>query len=290
MVAPLGPGQEIAGGPRRRSAPISCTSATTSPVRTWPCCSRPTGATASRWPSRCRSCSPDRRPATGQGIVVEHHPDRERLAELYAGAVALVHPSLYEGFGLTALEAMSAGRPGRRRHARRASRRCAATPPATPTPATPPRSRRRSPRSRSSPELRRELAERGRRRAERVLVGALRTGARDGLLSCAGPRMKIAILGTRGIPASYSGFETAVEQLASRLSARGHEVVVYCRPHVVDRKLTQLQGRGARPSADDPEQVPRHVRPHVPLGDPRRAGHAGPTRRCSSSPGTLRSA
>ena len=54
--------------------------------------------------------------------------------------------------------------------------------------------------------------------------------------------MKIAILGTRGIPASYSGFETAVEQLASRLSARGHEVVVYCRPHVVDRTLTRYKG------------------------------------------------
>ncbi len=54
--------------------------------------------------------------------------------------------------------------------------------------------------------------------------------------------MKIAILGTRGIPASYSGFETAVEQLASRLSERGHEVVVYCRPHVVDRKLSTYKG------------------------------------------------
>jgi glycosyltransferase involved in cell wall biosynthesis len=54
--------------------------------------------------------------------------------------------------------------------------------------------------------------------------------------------MKIAILGTRGIPASYSGFETAVEQLASRLTARGHELVVYCRPHVVDRKLSSYKG------------------------------------------------
>jgi glycosyltransferase involved in cell wall biosynthesis len=54
--------------------------------------------------------------------------------------------------------------------------------------------------------------------------------------------MKIAILGTRGIPASYSGFETAVEQLASRLTARGHEVTVYCRPHVVDRRLSNYKG------------------------------------------------
>jgi glycosyltransferase involved in cell wall biosynthesis len=54
--------------------------------------------------------------------------------------------------------------------------------------------------------------------------------------------MKVAILGTRGIPASYSGFETAAEQLASRLSARGHEVIVYCRPHVVDRRLKEFKG------------------------------------------------
>lgn len=54
--------------------------------------------------------------------------------------------------------------------------------------------------------------------------------------------MKIAILGTRGIPASYSGFETAVEQLAARLTARGHELVVYCRPHVVDRRLSSYKG------------------------------------------------
>jgi glycosyltransferase involved in cell wall biosynthesis len=54
--------------------------------------------------------------------------------------------------------------------------------------------------------------------------------------------MKIAILGTRGIPASYSGFETAVEQLASRLTDRGHEVFVYCRSHVVDPRLSSYKG------------------------------------------------
>jgi glycosyltransferase involved in cell wall biosynthesis len=54
--------------------------------------------------------------------------------------------------------------------------------------------------------------------------------------------MKIAILGTRGIPASYSGFETAVEQLTSRLTARGHEVIVYCRSHVVDPTLSDYRG------------------------------------------------
>jgi glycosyltransferase involved in cell wall biosynthesis len=41
--------------------------------------------------------------------------------------------------------------------------------------------------------------------------------------------MKIAILGTRGIPARYGGFETLAEQLSARMAARGHEVTVYCR-------------------------------------------------------------
>jgi len=41
--------------------------------------------------------------------------------------------------------------------------------------------------------------------------------------------MKIAILGTRGIPARYGGFETFAEELSRRLAQRGHIVSVYCR-------------------------------------------------------------
>jgi glycosyltransferase involved in cell wall biosynthesis len=41
--------------------------------------------------------------------------------------------------------------------------------------------------------------------------------------------LRIAFIGTRGVPASYSGFETCVEQVGRRLAARGHEVTVYCR-------------------------------------------------------------
>lgn len=40
--------------------------------------------------------------------------------------------------------------------------------------------------------------------------------------------MKIAILGTRGIPARYGGFETFAEELATRLAVRGQQVTVYC--------------------------------------------------------------
>jgi glycosyltransferase involved in cell wall biosynthesis len=49
--------------------------------------------------------------AGGEGIEFEPHPSPDRLGRLYAQALALVHPSLYEGFGLTALEAMSSGTP-----------------------------------------------------------------------------------------------------------------------------------------------------------------------------------
>ena len=48
--------------------------------------------------------------------------------------------------------------------------------------------------------------------------------------------MKIALIGTRGIPAAYSGFETAVENLAEQFSQRGHEVIVYCRTHMTERR------------------------------------------------------
>lgn len=41
--------------------------------------------------------------------------------------------------------------------------------------------------------------------------------------------MRLAILGTRGIPARYGGFETFAEELSRRLVARGHQVTVYCR-------------------------------------------------------------
>jgi len=43
--------------------------------------------------------------------------------------------------------------------------------------------------------------------------------------------LRIAMMGSRGIPASYSGFETCVEQLSVRLVERGHHVTVYCRSH-----------------------------------------------------------
>ena len=49
------------------------------------------------------------------------------------------------------------------------------------------------------------------------------------------------MLGTRGVPARYGGFETAVEEIGSRLVDRGHEVVVYCRG-AEDRSVVEHLG------------------------------------------------
>ena len=54
--------------------------------------------------------------------------------------------------------------------------------------------------------------------------------------------MNIALLGTRGIPASYSGFETCVEQLGQRLVQRGHQVTVYCRSHHITYPSMHYKG------------------------------------------------
>src|SRR5262245_805806 len=62
--------------------------------------------------------------------------------------------------------------------------------------------------------------------------------SRDGL--------RIAILGTRGIPAAYGGFETFAEELSVRLAARGHDVTVFCRSSNVDPALHGQAYRGVR--------------------------------------------
>lgn len=46
--------------------------------------------------------------------------------------------------------------------------------------------------------------------------------------------MKIAIMGTRGIPANYGGFETFAEKLSIGLTKHGHEVAVYCRSNSIN--------------------------------------------------------
>ena len=54
--------------------------------------------------------------------------------------------------------------------------------------------------------------------------------------------VRIAILGTRGVPARYGGFETFAEELGARLATRGHEVTVYGRNQWVLRGIKRHRG------------------------------------------------
>jgi glycosyltransferase involved in cell wall biosynthesis len=54
--------------------------------------------------------------------------------------------------------------------------------------------------------------------------------------------VKVAILGTRGVPANYGGFETLAEELGRRLVDRGHDVTVYGRRGFVDPSLRTYRG------------------------------------------------
>lgn len=54
--------------------------------------------------------------------------------------------------------------------------------------------------------------------------------------------MKISIIGTRGVPAHYGGFETCAEEISVGLVSRGHQVSVYCRHGNVPSNPKEYRG------------------------------------------------
>lgn len=54
--------------------------------------------------------------------------------------------------------------------------------------------------------------------------------------------MKIAIIGHRGIPANYGGFETFAEEIGDNLVQEGHEVYVYCRKNNISYRGDTYKG------------------------------------------------
>ncbi len=57
----------------------------------------------------------------------------------------------------------------------------------------------------------------------------MRAETQNAVTQAVKPGLRIAIIGARGIPAKFGGFETAASELAPRLVQLGHEVTVYCR-------------------------------------------------------------
>jgi len=58
--------------------------------------------------------------------------------------------------------------------------------------------------------------------------------------------LRIAMIGQRGVPATYGGVERHVEEMGARLAARGHEVTVYSRGSYVNREQGAEAFRGMR--------------------------------------------
>ena len=54
--------------------------------------------------------------------------------------------------------------------------------------------------------------------------------------------LHIALIGSRGVPNSYGGYETLMEELATRLVRTGMRVTVYCRRHLTPKGLTEFNG------------------------------------------------
>ena len=54
--------------------------------------------------------------------------------------------------------------------------------------------------------------------------------------------MRIAFIGIKGLPGTFSGIETHVHELGTRLIQRGHEVSAYVRPHYTPRHVHEDDG------------------------------------------------
>lgn len=102
----------------------------------------------------------------------------------------------------------------------------------------------RADRPRRTPNSRTERTALRRLRAtdhfEELLGDAAAAQAAPPLVALPQKPLRIAMVGTRGVPAAYGGFETAVEEIGRRLVARGHEVTVYCRPQGDERPAEHL--------------------------------------------------
>ena len=110
VVAPYGPGQDLPSEERREPRHFLYVG-DAEPRKDLP--------TLLAAHARYRATTPDPLPlvlagaatAHQQGVHVEGRVSAARLAELHAGAAALVHPARHEGFGFTVVEALHAGTP-----------------------------------------------------------------------------------------------------------------------------------------------------------------------------------
>ena len=58
--------------------------------------------------------------------------------------------------------------------------------------------------------------------------------------------MRLGLLGSRGFPSTYSGYETFVRRFVPHAVSEGHEVVVYCRARRAGARAWRDQGAECR--------------------------------------------
>ncbi len=66
--------------------------------------------------------------------------------------------------------------------------------------------------------------------------------ATGGTVRRAQQRLRIAMIGSRGIPARYGGVETVVDVAARELVKRGHDVTVFCRRGDYEERPSDVDG------------------------------------------------
>ena len=94
------------------------------------------------------------------------------------------------------------------------------------------------------------MGRRGREKAEREFAPGVHMERLDGLYTetrsrdsgADVKRLRIAMVGQRGVPATFGGIEHHVEELGSRLVERGHEVIVYTRTSYLESPIEEYRG------------------------------------------------
>lgn len=59
--------------------------------------------------------------------------------------------------------------------------------------------------------------------------------------------MKVAMIGQKGLPATFGGVERHCEELGSRLVSMGCDITVFCRPYYSSKKIAELNLEALRP-------------------------------------------
>ncbi|MFZ1948155.1 MAG: glycosyltransferase family 4 protein [bacterium] len=57
------------------------------------------------------------------------------------------------------------------------------------------------------------------------------------------PRVRVAFVGLRGVPAAYGGVDRVVDEISAGLARRGHEIVVYCWSNLYKSRPREDRGR-----------------------------------------------